>query len=152
MGLDYCNLRHNDGCVSTRTTEASTEGYDMTNAGEITKQMDALEEEAALILASQTLSPFERRRMINALLTKYNMLNSYKRALSAYVMRMHKEKRAQQIDPEAVVLQIISSNEFSALRSFILSLLIWAIYEGGPRSFWVPWSFLPFVIRLRPGL
>lgn len=124
----------------------------MTNASELSKQMDDLEEEARHIISNPSVSNFELRQTIERLLRLYRVLDDYQRALAAYIRGMAAIQQGQAADPEALIREILASPEFSGLRLPVLATLIAAIYGGGPRSGWVPWTLLPVVTVAGLGL
>lgn len=128
------------------------EGGGMAGVGEIDSAMDALEEEAAGVLAMEKLTPLERRLAFERLLRRYLVLEEYKAALAAFIRRMRERPKGRTLDPEEVVHEILASPEFDALRFLVLAALIAVTYDGGPRSAWVPTALLPMMPIPLPGL
>jgi hypothetical protein len=49
----------------------------MANAHEVTKEMDALEEDAVRVLSNPNLTPLDRRLALERLLRRYRVLEEY---------------------------------------------------------------------------
>ena len=124
----------------------------MASIGEISSEMDGLEEEARAVLANPDLTPLERRLALERLLGRYRVLEEYRAALTAFIRRMRDQPQEQPLDPDKVVREILDSREFAALRLLVLAVLIAVIYGDGPRSAWVPMALLPIVAAPLPGL
>lgn len=117
----------------------------MTNASEISRQMEDLEEDARRILSNPDLTSIERRLAFEQLLREYRVLENYQRAVAAYIRRMRAIDKRPDPDTEAVVREILSSPEFTGIRILVLAALLAALYGGGPRAAWVPWTLLPVI-------
>lgn len=113
---------------------------------DIKPQQNALEEDARALLANPYLTPIERRLAFERLLAKYLVLEEYRRAWIVYVRRMQSGRRSRPTDPEEVVRDILASPEFGLLRLAVFAMLLAVLYEGGPRSGWVPVAFLPLPV------
>jgi len=113
---------------------------------DVTAELDNLEKDARAVLASPHLTHIERCLAFERLLAKYRVLEEYRRAFRAYVRRMQSVRRSRPADPEEIVRDILASPEFTLLRLAVFAMLLAVLYEGGPRSGWVPVAFLPLPV------
>jgi len=120
----------------------------------IERELDALEDEAKEVLGNPALTAFERRRAIERLFRRYNVLVEYQKALAAYIRRMRgqQEHAYPTVEPDQVVRDILDSPEFNILRAALLAILIAAIYRDGPRDWWVPMVLVPTFALSTPTL
>ncbi len=124
----------------------------MGTATDITSEMDALEEDAARVLANPALTPLERRMVLDRLLHRYRVQEEYRAALAAFIRGMRNQNRGRSPAPEAVVREILDSPEFACLRLVVLATLVAVVYGDGPRATWVPVALLPTLTLPVPGL
>jgi len=110
----------------------------MATIGELTAEMDGLEEAALRILGSPGMTAIERRLALERLLGRYGALEAYRRGLAAYLSRMRRGNSWAAEDPETVIREVLASPEFGLLRLVVFAILLAVVYNGGPRANLVP--------------
>jgi hypothetical protein len=108
--------------------------------------IEVFEEEARSLFANPALTPLERRLAFERLLAKYHVLDEYRRAWVAFVRRMQSGRRSRAANPEEIIREILASPEFGILRLAVFAMLLAVLYDGGPRSAWVPTTLLPLPV------
>ncbi len=117
----------------------------MASEREITFEMDALEEEAVAVQANPALTLIEKRLAFERLLTRYRVLEDYRKALAAYIRRRMAMEADTRATAEDIAREILSSPEFTVLRLAVFAIFLAVVYGDGPRAAWVPFEFLPVV-------
>jgi hypothetical protein len=123
----------------------------MASIGEVTKELDGLDEEALRVLAAPNMTPMERRLAMERLLRRYHVLKDYHRALTVYIQRVGWQDGQTAENPEQVIADLLASPEFALLRAVVLATLLAVVYGDGPRAALVPVALLTPVLRPAPA-
>ena len=112
--------------------------------------LELLEIRAVELLADPDLTPIQKRRAFFRLLTRFYVLQDYLRGLEAFIRRMMQEAQRLPV-PEDILMDMLESPEFAALKSAVLAALIAVTYSAGPRAAWVPSLLIPSVDEVVTG-